>query len=107
MALSVIQERRRAEQWKQKSIELTRTIGKLVTERERAFARGSMTTLGAVHAALDDEILQIWLGQRMMSARVRVPPFKLPPEIEAAVRAEIADLLKRSGIKSVRVQEIE
>ena len=75
--------------------------------RARRFAEGSAVMLAAVHDALGDLDLSLWISQKLRAQRTRLPPFRLPPEKEAMVRAEVADLLRRSGIKNFNVQDIE
>lgn len=97
-------DRRRAAHFKALTLELRHRVAVLEREakvtRARAYADGSAAMMAGVHTALNDGDLSMWISQRLLSARVRVAPFNLPPEKEAQVRAEVAALLKKCGIKS-------
>jgi hypothetical protein len=79
----------------------------LEQERGREYAEGSAKMLASVYAALGTLELNLWLSQKLLGARTRRPPFNLPPEIEADVRAEVAECLRRCGNKNVDVRDIE
>jgi hypothetical protein len=100
---------RRAQHFKAETIALRKRIRALERELKethaRSFAIGSSHTMAAVHDALDDGDLSLWISQRLLAQRRKCPPFNLSPEKQAMVRSEIAALLKACRIKS-HVDEI-
>jgi hypothetical protein len=71
------------------------------------YVEGSAVATADAFAALGDEILQMWLSQRMMARRgIKCPPYHLPPHVEAMVRAEISAHLTKCGITSIDVKDI-
>ena len=97
-------DRKRADHFKAVSIKLRQRVRALEQEvksaRTSGFVNGSATTMAAVHDALNDGDLSLWISQRLLARRVKLPPFHLSPEKEAMVRAEVAALLKACRIKS-------
>jgi hypothetical protein len=97
-------ERRRADHFKAETIKLRRRVAVLEQElkaaRHGGYIAGSASMMAAVHDALDDGDLSLWISQRLLAQRTRIPPFHLSPEKEAMVRTEVAALLEQSGIKS-------
>lgn len=85
---------------------LASEIRELKDEKAKAYAAGSAETLASVYAALDDLGIDafVWLGQRLMSARRKKPPFGLPPGIEKNVRAEIVADLRKAGMDRAAIQ---
>jgi hypothetical protein len=94
----------RAAHFKRKSLELQREVNALNRElrdaRNRFYAEGSAETLAALYRKLGDDDLLTWFSDKYMGRTVRKPPFHLHPEVEARVRRETEDLLRRMGIKS-------
>jgi hypothetical protein len=102
--MTCAQENRRAAHFKALTLELRHRVAVLERElkaaRSAGYINGSAAMMAAVHDALDDGDLSLWISQRLLAQRTRVPPFHLSPEKEAMVREEIAALLKACGIKS-------
>jgi hypothetical protein len=100
---------KRAAHFKAETLKLRQRIRELEREvkatRAIAFADGSGMMMAAVHAALNDGDLSLWISQRLLRQRTRVPPFHLSPEKEAMVRAEVGALLRACGVKS-KVEDI-
>ena len=94
----------RAAHFKALTVKLRRDVRKLEAElkvaRTNGFINGSASMMAGVHDALDDGDLSLWISQRLLAQRRKVPPYHLPPEVETMVREEIAALLKACGIKS-------
>lgn len=109
---TIARQRQRADHFKARLAVATKEVAKLRRElrdvaRDR-YVEGSAVATADAFAALGDEILQMWLSQKMMARRgIRVPPYHLPPATEAMVRAEISAHLKKCGVASIRVEDIE
>lgn len=103
-------QRRRAETFKARALKQQRTIyaltQQLKAQHPRSFAQGSGAMMAAVHDALNDADLSLWISQKLLAQRTRRPPFKLSPEKERMVRTEVAAILKKCGVKS-NVSEIK
>jgi hypothetical protein len=71
------------------------------------YVKGSAEATADAFAALGDEVLSMWLSQRMMARRgIKCPPYHLPPQVESAVRTEISAHLTKCGITSIDVKDI-
>jgi hypothetical protein len=107
---TITRQRRRADHFKLRLAVATKEIAALRRELREVhhdrFVEGSARTMAAVYRSIDD-IMGMWLGQKMLSCRTKTPPFHLPTATEQIVRREIAALLKACEIESVRANEVE